>query len=128
MPELPEVETVRKILLTIVKGKTIQKIVVLRAKNIISGAEDFVASLTGETFLDVTRKGKYLIFHLTHEPRFFWRASYEDKRSEASLWHLSRRKGNRRDSLFLWRRHNGDKRKRPWSLRYRNKVRITSRF
>jgi len=67
MPELPEVETVRKILLTIVKGKTIQKIVVLRAKNIISGAEDFVASLTGETFLDVTRKGKYLIFHLTHD-------------------------------------------------------------
>jgi len=67
MPELPEVETVRTILEGIVEGKQIAKIHVYRAKNIVSGAEDFVASLTGETFLSVERKGKYLIFHLTHD-------------------------------------------------------------
>lgn len=67
MPELPEVETVRRILVPIVKNKTIASIQVLRAKNIASGAEDFVRSLTGETFLDVSRRGKYLIFFLTHD-------------------------------------------------------------
>jgi formamidopyrimidine-DNA glycosylase len=67
MPELPEVETVRAILAKIVVGKRIANIHVYRAKNIVSGAEDFVRSLTGETFLSVSRKGKYLIFHLSHD-------------------------------------------------------------
>jgi formamidopyrimidine-DNA glycosylase len=67
MPELPEVETVRTILEGIVRGKTIAKIEVFRAKNILTGAEAFVRSLTGETFLSVSRKGKYLIFHLSHD-------------------------------------------------------------
>jgi len=67
MPELPEVETVRRILEPLIQGKKIESIKVLRAKNIVSGAPAFVASLTGETFLGVSRKGKYLLFLLTHE-------------------------------------------------------------
>lgn len=67
MPELPEVETIKRILETIVNGKTIEKIEVYREKNIISGAKEFVDSLTGETFLRMSRKGKYLIFHLTND-------------------------------------------------------------
>jgi formamidopyrimidine-DNA glycosylase len=66
MPELPEVETVRRILEPIVKGKTIRGIRVLRAKNILTGAKAFVSALTGETFLGVSRMGKFLIFHLSH--------------------------------------------------------------
>jgi formamidopyrimidine-DNA glycosylase len=67
MPELPEVETVRRILVPIVKGKKIAAIDVIRPKNIVSGAAAFKASLVGESFLDVGRKGKYLIFFLTHD-------------------------------------------------------------
>lgn len=67
MPELPEVETVKRILNPIVKGKTIKSIRVLRGKNILTGPKEFIAALTGETFLDVTRRGKFLIFHLTHD-------------------------------------------------------------
>lgn len=67
MPELPEVETVRSILEPLIQGKTIESIRVLRAKNIVSGAPSFVASLTGETFLRVSRKGKYLLFFLSHD-------------------------------------------------------------
>jgi len=66
MPELPEVETIARILNPLVRGKTIASIRVLRPKNILTGAEGFVASLTGERFLAVTRKGKFLLFHLTH--------------------------------------------------------------
>jgi formamidopyrimidine-DNA glycosylase len=65
MPELPEVETIARILNPLIAGKKIADIRVLRPKNILTGAEEFVASLTGETFLEVTRKGKFLLFHLT---------------------------------------------------------------
>jgi formamidopyrimidine-DNA glycosylase len=67
MPELPEVETVRRILVPIIQGKKIAAIDVIRPKNILSGAKDFQTSLIGETFLDVGRKGKYLLFFLTHD-------------------------------------------------------------
>ncbi|MCR4561789.1 MAG: DNA-formamidopyrimidine glycosylase [Bacilli bacterium] len=67
MPELPEVETVKRILLEIIKGKRVENIICLRDKTILSGAEEFISSLKGETINDVTRKGKFLIFHFTHE-------------------------------------------------------------
>ena len=67
MPELPEVETVKRILTTIVKGKTISSIDVYRRKNLLPSPDVFVSSLVNETFLDVTRIGKYLIFHLTND-------------------------------------------------------------
>lgn len=66
MPELPEVETVRKILDSIVAGETITNIQIYRKKNILNDDSNFVSSLIGETFLNVTRKGKFLLFHLTN--------------------------------------------------------------
>ena len=67
MPELPEVETVKNILLPIVKGRKIVKIDVLRNSTIEGDIKEFVSNLQGETFLDITRIGKYMIFHLTNE-------------------------------------------------------------
>ena len=67
MPELPEVETVKRVLLPIVKGRTIVKIDINR-KTIINNKEDeFVSYYTNEKFLDITRIGKFLIFHLTND-------------------------------------------------------------
>ncbi len=67
MPELPEVETVRKSLLTYIKGKKIQHVDVLYPKIIESPApEDFQTKLIGEVIEDISRRGKYLIFHLSH--------------------------------------------------------------
>ena len=59
MPELPEVETVKNVLLPIVKGRKILSIDVLRASTIEGNPNDFVVNLQNETFLDVTRIGKY---------------------------------------------------------------------
>ena len=67
MPELPEVETVKNVLLPIVKERTILKIDVYRKGTIEGDADEFVSSLEGEKFLDVSRIGKYLIFHLTND-------------------------------------------------------------
>ena len=64
MPELPEVETVKNVLKKIVIGHTITKIDVLRNKQILGNAIEFVNKLEGKKFLDVSRRGKYLFFHL----------------------------------------------------------------
>ena len=67
MPELPEVETVKRVLLPIVKGRTIKSVEVLR-KSIVNNLEDeFISFLENETVLDMSRIGKFLIFHLTND-------------------------------------------------------------
>ena len=79
MPELPEVETVKNVLLPIVKGRTIKSVEVLREKTIISGAKEFQKALENQTFLDITRIGKYLIFHLTNDLVFISHLRMEGK-------------------------------------------------
>ena len=66
MPELPEVETVKNVLIPIVKGHKILSIDVLRKSTIEGDINEFIVNLQNETFNDVTRIGKYLIFHLTN--------------------------------------------------------------
>lgn len=65
MPELPEVETVRKTLKKLVVNKTIKDITVYWPKIIKNPleVEQFVDALIGETILDVGRRGKFLIIY-----------------------------------------------------------------
>ncbi|WP_144547894.1 DNA-formamidopyrimidine glycosylase [Bacillus sp. X1(2014)] len=65
MPELPEVETVRKTLKKLVVNKTIEDITVYWPKIIKTPleVEQFVDALIGETIIDVGRRGKFLIIY-----------------------------------------------------------------
>ncbi len=68
VPELPEVETVRRTLTGLVRGKTI-KSVEIRWPNIIkrpAEPEEFARNLIGETIQSIGRRGKFLLFHLDH--------------------------------------------------------------
>ena len=67
MPELPEVETVKNVLVPIVTNRQILKIDVLRKGQIEGDIKEFISNLQGQTFLSVSRIGKYLIFHLTND-------------------------------------------------------------
>lgn len=67
MPELPEVETVKETLKPIIIGNKITKIDVLRPSIIEGDINKFVSGLINETFLDITRYGKYLFLHLTND-------------------------------------------------------------
>ncbi len=67
MPELPEVETVRRTLKNFIIGKKIKEIRVHYDKIVTGDTNDFVASLTGQTIRDIDRVGKYLIFILDHD-------------------------------------------------------------
>ena len=63
MPELPEVEVVRRGLVNWVRGRTITAVEVLDPRSIrrhALGAEDFAGNLEGARVLDVVRRGKFL--------------------------------------------------------------------
>ena len=65
MPELPEVETVRRGLEEQIVGKTIKTVKVTYPKLVRTGVEDFQLLLPGQTVQVMRRRGKYLIFELT---------------------------------------------------------------
>lgn len=64
MPELPEVETVRRTLENFILNKKIVDIKVLYSKIIEDDPEVFIDLLKGKTFKEIDRVGKYLIFKL----------------------------------------------------------------
>jgi len=81
MPELPEVETVRKTLKNLILNYEIESIDVYYTKIIKEvSLTDFIKRLVGRTILDIKRYGKYLIFifddvalisHLRMEGKYF---------------------------------------------------------
>lgn len=91
MPELPEVETVRRSLMDLIIGKKIKQVNVYYERIIKSDIEEFKKLLVGETFLDIDRYGKFLIFILNHyiivshlrmEGKYFLKKSIEDEAKE----------------------------------------------
>ena len=63
MPELPEVETVRRGLARWVVGRTLTSVEVLHPRAVrrhLAGADDFAALLAGRTLEAALRRGKYL--------------------------------------------------------------------
>ena len=79
MPELPEVETIKNLLKPQLLGKKILRIDVLREKTILGDATTFKNELENETFIDISRIGKYLIFHLTNDKVFISHLRMEGK-------------------------------------------------
>ncbi len=64
MPELPEVETIRRSLLSLIKDKTIQKTEIF-TDSVFCNHTDF--TVTGFKVVDIRRRGKYLLFDLAKE-------------------------------------------------------------
>lgn len=63
MPELPEVESVRRGLADVVTGRRVERIAVLHARPVRqhkAGPDDFAARLVGEQFAEPRRRGKFL--------------------------------------------------------------------
>ena len=68
MPELPEVESVKRGLNQMVKGETVAEVSVLWPRIIESpDVETFKTSLQKQTIEEVKRRGKFLLFYLTED-------------------------------------------------------------
>ncbi|HZX04324.1 bifunctional DNA-formamidopyrimidine glycosylase/DNA-(apurinic or apyrimidinic site) lyase [Kribbella sp.] len=68
MPELPEVEVVRRGLVEFLTGRTVESVEVLHPRPVrrhAAGPEDFVSRLKGQVFAEPARRGKYLWLPLT---------------------------------------------------------------
>jgi formamidopyrimidine-DNA glycosylase len=65
VPELPEVETVRRMLEPAMKGARFRRVIVNRPNLRIPFPNRFVERLRGKTVIDVSRRGKYLIVELS---------------------------------------------------------------
>ena len=66
MPELPEVETVVRGLQRTIQGEVIQKVQIFRERTLpIQEIDEFQEQLVGKTIMEVARRGKYILFHLT---------------------------------------------------------------
>ena len=100
MPELPEVETVARILSPLLKGQKILSLTPLREKNIETPIVIFSSGLVGKTFDGVSRRAKFLIFkmkeggyilsHLRMEGRYFYEQEGTSSRKHDILYyHLS---------------------------------------
>jgi formamidopyrimidine-DNA glycosylase len=71
VPELPEVEVVRRGLVNWVRGRTITAVEVMDPRSVrrhALGPEDFAGNLEGARVLDVVRRGKFLWLPLTDTP------------------------------------------------------------
>lgn len=64
MPELPEVETVRRTLENFIIDKKIIAVHLLYPKIIDGSQEEFISHVCNQTFREIDRVGKYLIFKL----------------------------------------------------------------
>lgn len=65
MPELPEVETIRRTLLQLIIGKKVQSVSIFWPKiiKLPVEAEQFSDALIGQTMQDIGRRGKFLVFY-----------------------------------------------------------------
>ena len=64
MPELPEVETVRRGLAPLIRGRAITNVLVRDRRLRRTIAPDFEARLSGRVFGEIGRRGKYLLFEI----------------------------------------------------------------
>ena len=65
MPELPEVETVRRSLEKLILGKKISSVEIRYPKMIKTDLDEFRKEVPGQVVESMGRRGKYLLFYLT---------------------------------------------------------------
>lgn len=70
MPELPEVETIRRDLNKVLRGKKVASVVVRKRKLVRSNARTFGRGLKGQVIERIDRRGKLLIFALKDRGRY----------------------------------------------------------
>lgn len=88
MPEIAEVETVKNTLKNRILNKKIKDVKIYYAKMLESDVNNFSKDLIGDEFIDIKRRGKWLIFetnkryllsHLRMEGKFYIKDKNEEK-------------------------------------------------
>lgn len=97
MPELPEVESVRRELSKVVIGRVFDKPVLFYPPMLKTDPDTFFSSLPGRKILSLSRKGKFLLFHLEGNTKIVFHL-----RMEGKLFLVDKKKHEERHmTLFL---------------------------
>ena len=72
MPELPEVETTRRGLAPLIRGRRVSQVRLLRKNLRFPLPKDFVGAMRGAKIEKLTRHGKYLLAHMQGAKKFIW--------------------------------------------------------
>jgi len=68
MPEMPEVETIKRDLEKKMKGKKIERVIIKNEKSVkLPSSTEFIRRMEGKVFTSVERKGKFLLLGLDSE-------------------------------------------------------------
>ena len=98
MTELPEVETVRRVLLNDLIGLKIEDVIIKYDRIIDCDKSYFISNIKNKTFTDIKRRGKYLIFclnegylisHLRMEGKYFYLNKELDNKHIHVIFNLS---------------------------------------
>lgn len=101
MPELPEVETVKRVLKKNLIGLKIESVDINYVKMIKTNVSEFQKNIINQIFIDVKRRGKWLIFelsnyylvsHLKMEGKYFFSSNYQVRKHDHIIFHLSNNK------------------------------------
>ena len=79
MPELPEVETIKRELEPHLVSKTLDKPIVLLRKCVKSDFDTYIKDIKGRTITHLTRKGKALLIHLDNDHFILFHLRMEGK-------------------------------------------------
>ncbi len=97
MPELPEVETAAAGLRQLVVGKRIKQVIIHAPKKIFGQQQDWITSVHGARFVDVTRRGKWLILELSSQ----WSLVIHLKMTGQLLFQSAANRQQSRQPIFL---------------------------
>ena len=95
MPELPEVETVRRGLEKLILGKKISSVEIRYPKMIKTDLDEFQKEVPGQVVESMGRRGKYLLFYLTDkvlishlrmEGKYFYYPDHVPERKHAHIF------------------------------------------
>lgn len=96
MPELPEVETVRRQLDPALSGRTVKEVVLMKSGREFPRGRDFVNALIGKKITSVDRRAKLIVIrfedgmaltaHLKMTGRFLFVFSYENGKHDRALF------------------------------------------
>lgn len=94
MPELPEVETIRRELMRTIIGKTILSPIIYYPNMVKSNLDFYIRECNNRTIIDVSRKGKFLLLDLDDGRRILFHLRMEGKlyvvnQDSHSMSHLS---------------------------------------
>lgn len=115
MPELPEVETVRRGLAPSMEGAYIYKVDQNRADLRFPFDANFVETLEGAKINEIARRAKYLLFYLDNNRVLIahlgmsgsFRVTHENDAVQAGIFHHEKGKNEKHDHVVIYLENNG---------------------